>query len=105
MVTSDCISYPPLLLTVSHITTFLIKPCVCKKKKQPWIISLPILRMNWETGVPKVLFHRCPGWWDTAKAERPREAEQPALRHFALDVLHGGNKQLSSLGHGQVQFL
>lgn len=42
MVTSDYIPYPPLLLSVRHITTFLIKPRVCTKEKQPWILSLLI---------------------------------------------------------------
>lgn len=103
MVTSDYISYPPLLLSIRHITTFLIKPRVCKKEKQPWILSLLIF--VW-TG-KQVCLRSCS---NSARRRGTLRRQNGPTRHstqryFAGDVLRGRNKQLSSLGHGHLRFL
>lgn len=111
MAARDYVSRPPVLLGVSHITTFLTNAmwCVCKKKTQPRILSPLILPMNWKTGEPTVFFQQCTGHSgvmrrQTLAPRMPRWGTAPQ-HYLALDLLHRRNKHLSSEAMIRLGFL
>lgn len=113
MAARDYVSRSPLLLGVSHITTFLTNAmwCVCKKKTQPRILSLLILPMNWNTGVPTWLafFQPCPGHSGVMRKQKlgprmPRWGTAPQ-HYLTLDLSHRGTKHLSSEAMIRLGFL